>query len=242
MKLLYLVPGEMPQQELFRRRDILRGFAFPGTRLDAWDCPGGPPSIESITEEYQSIPGTIARAVQAQQAGYDGILLGCYADPGIDALREMLTIPVAGPFESSAATALTLGHRFSIVTATPEMAPVLAEEVRAKGIAAHRLASVRAIDLDILAFGGQPCLLQSRVLAVSRDCIGQDGADCIILGCISLAFSGVDRLVAQEVGVPCINPILTALKMAEGQVATGITHSKKAYPLPHKLRKRGENA
>ncbi len=242
MKLLYLVPGEMPQQELSRRRDILRGYVFPGTELDAWDCPGGPPSIESITEEYQSIPGTIARAVQAQQAGYDGILLGCYADPGIDALREMLTIPVAGPFESSAATALTLGHRFSIVTATPEMTPVLKEEVRAKGIAAHRLASVRAIDLDILAFGGQPELLQSRVLEVSRSCIRRDGADCIILGCISLAFSGTDKLVAQTLGVPCINPILTALKMAEGQIATGITHSKKAYPLPHKLRKMGEDA
>lgn len=242
MKLLYLVPGEMPQQELLRRRDILRGHVFPGTALDAWDCPGGPPSIESITEEYQSIPGTIARAVQAQQAGYDGILLGCYADPGSDALREMLTIPVAGPFESSAATVLTLGHRFSIVTATPEMTPVLAEEVRAKGIAAHRLASVRAIDLNILDFGGQPGLLQSRVLEVSRSCTVQDGADCIILGCISLAFSGTDKLVERELGVPCINPILTALKMAEGQVATGITHSKKAYPLPHKLHKVGENA
>lgn len=237
MKLLYLVPGEMPQQELCRRRDILREFLFPGTQLDAWDCPGGPPSIESITEEYQSIPGTIARAVEAEQAGYDGILLGCYADPGIDALREMLTIPVAGPFESSAATALTLGHKFSIVTATPAMVPVLEAEVRMKGISAHRLASVRAIDLDILALGDDPELLLRRVLEQSRRCIEEDRADCIILGCVSLAFSGTDKLIAQELGVPCINPILTALKMAESQVSMGIAHSKKAFPLPHKLRR-----
>lgn len=236
IKLLYLVPGEMQQEELFRRRDILRECVFEGTQLDAWDCPGGPPSIESLTEEYQSIPSTIERAVAAEKAGYDGILLGCYADPGIDALREMLTIPVAGPFESSVGAALTMGYRFSIVTATPEMVPMLEEMVRSKGVASHRLSSVRAIDMDILSFGQQPELLLQRVSEESKRCLTHDRADCVILGCISLAFSGADREISHQLGVPCINPITTALKMAESFVSMGLSHSKKAFPLPHKLR------
>ena len=189
----------------------LRGLSSPGTRLHAWDCAGG--RRRSIhTEEYQSIPGTIARAVQAQQAGYDGILLGCYADPGIDALREMLTIPVAGPFESSAATALTLGHRFSIVTATPEMAPVLAEEVRAKGIAAHRLASVGH---DLTLWGlGEPCLRKavSAVHSTARArMVPTAHFVCISLACPALTAGG------QKWGC-LINPILTGSKWQKGRL------------------------
>lgn len=240
MKLLYLIPGTMRssplgREEMERRRDILQSFAFPGTVVDVTDTETGPESIESLCEEYASIPPAVERAVQAQQEGYDGIILGCYADPGIDALREILTIPVAGPFETSSFTAMTLGHKFSILTATPSMCPVLETEFVTKGGAERKLASVRAIDQDILSMRDDQRLLEERICGIARQAIEQDGADTLVLGCISLAFAGVDKLLEERFGVPCVNPILTALKQCEGMVSTGLRHSKRAYCLPRKL-------
>lgn len=244
MKLLYLIPGTMHETaegcaEMERRRASLQAHAFCGTTVDVSDTENGPSSIESVFKEYVSIPATVERAVQAQKEGYDGIILGCYADPGIDALREMLEIPIAGPLESSCFAALTLGHRFSILTVTPEMCPVLEDEFAAKGGAPRRLASVRAIDLDVLDLLQNPKLLQERLLKAAEQAIQNDGADTLILGCITLAFSGMDRLLEETFGVPCINPILTALKQCEGNVSIGLGHSKKAFPTPRKLRREG---
>lgn len=241
MKLLYLIPGQMGnsklgKEEMDRRCSILNEHVFPGTTVDVWDAQTGPSSIESLTEEYESIPSTIQKAVEAEKKGYDGIILGCFADPGIDAIREMVSIPVTGPFEASLGAALTTGYRFSIITATSAMIPMLEEECCAKGIRERRLASVRAIDMNILDFQEQPDLLQNRVLEQARLCVEQDHADTLILGCISLAFAGVDRLLEQELKVPCVNPIFMALKNCEGYVSIGLHHSKRAFPLPLKLR------
>lgn len=241
MKLLYLIPGVMHAtklgyEEIERRRGILQGHAFPGTVVDARDNDEGPASIESICEEYRSVPDTVRNAVRAEEEGYDGIVLGCFADPGIDALREMLSIPVAGPFESSVYTALTLGYRFSIIAPNSEMIPVLEQEVLTKGVAGHRLASVHAIDIDVLDMLGDLERLRSRLLEEARVCVTRDRADTVILGCISLAFSGMDKEIEEKLCIPCVNPIFAALKACEGYVHTGIRHSKKAYPLPLKLR------
>ncbi len=241
MKILYLVPGVMKSsklgaQELERRRRILQEMAFEGTVVDADDAGAGPLSIELMYEEFLSVPGSVERAVRAQEEGYDGVLLGCYADPGMDALREMLSIPVAGPFEASCYLAMTMGRRFSIITVTPEMCVPLEDEALAKGVAAGRLASVRAIDIDVLDLADDPQQLKQRLLEQGRLCLA-DGADTLVLGCISLAFSGMDRVLEQELGVPCINPIAAALKNCEGMVSMGLCHSKRAYPLPHKMRK-----
>ena len=241
MNLLYLIPGRMHTsplgaQEMERRRSILQSRAFPGTTVDVADTETGPESIESIWEEYASIPPTVERAVQAQREGYDGIILGCYADPGIDALREMLAIPVAGPFETSCFTAMTLGHRFAILTVTPDMCPVLEAEFASKGGADRKLAGVRAIDLDILALRDDPALLEERLFQAAEAAIREDRADTLVLGCISLAFSGMDTVLEERFGVPCVNPVLTALKRCEGDVSIGLRHSKRAFALPRKLR------
>lgn len=242
MKLLYLIPGKMAHteqgaQEMERRRSILQSHAFPGVTVDASDTVNGPESIESIYEEFASIPGTVERAMQAEKEGYDGIILGCYADPGIDALREMLTIPVAGPFESSCFTAMMLGHRFSIITVTPDMCPVLEDEFETKGGNPRRMASVRAIDMDVLEIQEKQELLEKRVFEEVEKALNEDKADTIVLGCISLAFAGMDKVIEEKFGIPCVNPILTALTQCEGHVYTRLSHSKKAFALPRKLRK-----
>ena len=71
-----------------RRREYLQRYAAPDTEVDITDIPAGPGSIESMYEEYLSIPETVKKAHQLQADGWDGILLGCYGDPGLGALAR----------------------------------------------------------------------------------------------------------------------------------------------------------
>ena len=65
------------------------------------------------------------RAVELEQEGYDALILGCYGDPGIDGIRELISIPMVGPGEATALMAASLGHRFSIITVTASIIPAL---------------------------------------------------------------------------------------------------------------------
>ena len=107
MRINYLVPGPMGRSpegkaELARRGSLLRQYAAPGTEVGIDDVPEGPASIESMYEEYLSIPAAACRAVELEDNGWDALILGCYGDPGLDALRELLMIPIIGPGEATA--------------------------------------------------------------------------------------------------------------------------------------------
>lgn len=241
MKILYLIPGVMAGSkqgagEMERRCRILQEHAAPGVEVSVWDTKNGPHSIESLYEEYCAIPETIAMAIEAEKQGFDAIVMGCYADPGIDAIREMVHIPVVGPFETSVLTSLTLGYHFSILTVTESMTNMLEEKVAALGVADRKLASVRAVDMNVLDLLDSKDTLRERIFACVETIIKEDNADCVALGCITMAFSGMDAEISEKFGIPVVNPILTALHQAQAMVWMGLSHSKRAFPLPPKMR------
>lgn len=238
MKILYIVPGIMSQtdlgtDELERRKGILQSHAQKGTIVDIADIDSGPKSIESAYEEYLSIPGTVKKAVQAEEEGYDGVILGCFGDPGLDALREMVNIPVVGPGETAMHVAAMLGHSFSIVTVLDSVVPSLVRLARVVGLD-QKMASVRAVNIPVLKLGQNIGLTTSRMMEESQKAISEDRADVIILGCMSMAFMDVAHTMQKSLGIPVVNPAFSSLTVLEGLVSSGLSHSKKAYPRPPK--------
>ena len=241
MKLLYIIPGNVRNggfgvEEMKRREQVLRENAFAGTYIDVIDIPSGPSSIESMYEEAQAVPGMVAAAIQAEKDGYNGVIVGCYGDPGLAAAREMVSIPVVGPGETSALLAAMLGHHFSIVTVTDSLVGTLEQLVLAAGVD-RKLASVRPIDVSVLDIGSSPDIVRQRARKAAMAARDEDRADCIVLGCMSMAFAGIDHELSAELGIPVVNPALSALKTLEELVSMGLSHSKRAYQTPPKLRK-----
>ena len=238
MKIMYIVPGVMAQtnlgiRELERRKRILETHAWVGTSVDIIDIDKGPRSIESSYEEYLSVPETVKKAVQAEKDGYDGIILGCFGDPGLEALREMVRVPVVGPGETAMQVASLLGRRFSIVTVLDSVVPSLERLAGRMGLAG-KLASVRAINIPVLALQKDKALTTNRMIEESRKAILEERADVIVWGCMSMAFMEVSERMPESLGVPVVNPAIVSLKILEGLVAAGLAHSKKAYPFPPK--------
>ncbi|MFC2165369.1 aspartate/glutamate racemase family protein [Acidobacteriota bacterium] len=239
MKIVYVVPGIMSQtelgaEELERRKGFLQERAGKDVLIDITDVEHGPSSIESAYEEYLSIPETVKKVVQAEKEGFDGAIVGCYGDPGIDAMREMVKIPVVGPGETSMLVASMLGHRFSIITVMDSVVPSLEKLARIVGVDG-KLASVRAANIPVLDLKKDIETTKRRMIAESEKAMADDRADVIILGCMSMAFMGVSDEMQETLGIPVVNPAVVSLKVLESLITSHLTHSKKAYPVPPKL-------
>ncbi len=239
MRIVYLVPGPMGRSpegraELNRRGALLEKYAAPGTEVGIVDVAEGPASIESMYEEYLSIPASVKRALELEAAGWDAIILGCYGDPGLDAFRELLSIPIIGPGEATALMAASLGHRFSVITITDSVISFTERQLRNVGVG-EKLGGVHAVGIPVLQLHHDRERTIEAVIAAGRRAIEQDRADVLLLGCMSMGFLEVAEAVAPELGVPVLNPGKVALKQAEATVGAGLTHSKRAYMTPPKL-------
>jgi allantoin racemase len=130
-------------------------------------------------------------------------------------------------------TAAGICHRFSIITALEGLVRPLERLVKTVGLET-RLASVRQAGIPVLELGGDPDESYRRVLNVGRDCLHSDGADTLILGCMSMAFLGDSERLQADLKVPVVNPALVTLKFAEMLVQADLSSSKTAYPPPPK--------
>ena len=214
------------------RQEKLQAFLTPGVELETRSDYGGPESIESMWEEYLSVPGTMDLAVRLEREGFDAIIPGCFGDPGLDGIREIVSIPVVGPGQAGMTVAAMLGHRFSIVTVVENIIRPLENLALLHGYAS-KLASVRQIGIPVLELNNDPDYTYHRAIEVCRETIEKDRADVLVMGCGTLSFRSEE--LAAELGVPVVNPLRAALRMAELYVSSGISHSKHSYPTPRKI-------
>jgi len=101
MRILYQLTSPMHKTvgpaEVARRQQLLQAHAAAGIEVVAEPTSVGPAAIESAHDAGLIVPELIRLAPLAEKRGFDALIIGCYSDPGIDALREILSIPVIGP-------------------------------------------------------------------------------------------------------------------------------------------------
>lgn len=235
MKIVYVIPGPMPEEEMARRGGILKKWAAPDVTVDITRVCEGPASIESMYEEYLSIPATAKLMYQLEQEGYDAAILGCAGDPGLDAMREVTSkMLVVGPGQTSCQVAAMLGHRFTILTVMESIIDSCYELAYKAGVL-NKLASVRAVNVPVLELAANRQATLEKLAATGREAMQKDRAQVLVLGCMSMGFLEVAEELQTELGIPVINPSKIALATAESLVRAGLCHSKKSYMLPPKL-------
>jgi Asp/Glu/hydantoin racemase len=144
-------------------------------------------------------------------AGAAAVLIACYGDPGLDALRELAAVPVLGLADASAVAAAAAGRRFGVVTGGAAWKPML-EEFFARHGHAGRLAGVRAVAPTGGEIARDPEAALAVLAAACRACAEQDGADVVVLGGAGLA--GLAARVAPQVPVPVLCSVEEGLRAA----------------------------
>lgn len=217
--------------EMERRRDYLQRHAGPGTDIKVQSVPSGYPSIESERDAVVVAPHLVDGLRKAESEGASAGIVGCFSDPALDAVRETVKMPIVGPGQSAITLALQLGERYSILSPLDSGAKRAIPRLRGQGLA-ERLASVRGVGVSVvdLARGGNEAW--DRIVATGRRCIDEDGADVLVMGCMSMAFMGVERELSQRLSAPVVSPVLAALKTAETLLDLGLAHSRTAWPSP----------
>jgi allantoin racemase len=236
MRILYQLTSPMHktvgEAEVARRQSVLQAAAAPGTEVSVEPTATGPAAIESAHDAGLIVPELIRLGPLAQKRGHDALIIGCYSDPGLDALRELLSIPVVGPGAASLHLAAQLGTRIGVLTPSGRGFGRVAARLRALGLDAL-LAGVRGIGLSVMDLAKQAPGALDKATEAGKTAVAQDGADVLVLGCMSMAFlPDMTARLGERVGVPVVNPVLAALKTAEALLAMRLSHSKQAWPPP----------
>jgi allantoin racemase len=186
-------------------------------------CPArGPVSIESYYDEYLAIPGVLAE-VQRDEAEFDGFVLACWGDPGVDAVREITTKPVVGIAEASMYAANAIAPRWSVVTTLQRSHHMVEAVVKKTGLG-DRCASIRCVDLPVLDCENNPTAVVDGLEKGGRLALLEDGAEAIILGCAGMG--GLDQTLSALLGVPCVDPVAAGVRFAELLVGMKLQTSK----------------
>lgn len=209
--------------------------AGPRTRITVSQIERGPASIESEFDDALAAPDTILKVVEAEREGVDAVVIDCMDDPGLLASREMVSIPVLGPCQTTMHLASLLGHTFSVVTVMEGSVPGFENRAKVYGLA-DKLASVRWVDIPVLDLAANEERLLADLLDESEAAVRRDGAHSIVFGCTGMLgyAAAVERGLTERgiEGVPVIDPIPATIKMAEALVDLGLRPSERTYPAP----------
>lgn len=141
----------------------------------------------------------------------DAVLLACFGDPGLFALREVSRAPVVGLAEAAMQAAVERGGRFAIVTGGERWKPILERFAATLGYR-DRLAAVRTVPLTggEIAENPEPALaMLASACAAAAD---EDGADEVILGGAGLA--GLAERIQPRVWVPLLDSVVVGAQRA----------------------------
>jgi Asp/Glu/hydantoin racemase len=181
-----------------------RAVAPPGLEIVGATVGAGVPIIADAAG-FAAAERAVAAFLAGPLDGVDGVVISAFADPGLDAARARLAVPVVGIAE--AAVAATAPAPFAIATTLPDLHPVLRARVAAYG-AAERLVAVRATAGDGDALMRDLDALTDALEAVVADCIAA-GAARVVIGGGPLA-AAASRLQTRT-AVPVVAPIPAAV-------------------------------
>ena len=153
----------------------------------------------------------------------DAVIIGCFDDTGLDALRCIFDVPVVGIGEAAYHAACLVSHSFSIVTTLSRSVDGISNNLNNYGLAT-RCANVRATDIPVLKFEENDPerleLIRSEIRAASDE----DKAEAIVLGCTGMA--GLMTQLSNEFKVPVIDGVTCAVGFVEALVSAGIKNIK----------------
>ena len=229
MKIMVINPNS--SQHMTRHLDdVLQPIKDPGTELYVCCPENGPLAIESAYDEGMCMPGVLKLVKQAEEEGYDAVILACFSDPGLDQAREIVDILVCGIQEIAVHVTAMMGTKFSVLTLNRERVPSKYEDIYRYKLE-RALSSVHPIGLSVTEADENPELTRRRIMETAQIAAEQFGAEVIVLGCAGMA--GFSDEVQEKLGLVVIDPTSVALKVTEALVRTGLKPSKRgfyAYP------------
>jgi allantoin racemase len=170
---------------------------LPATSVDVAYLAGAPTSYMRQRDCARAEPLVVDRARQAEREGYDAVVVSCMLDPGVDAARRAVAIPVIGVAEATIAIARMLGARPSRFFTR---------------------------DIPVERLGDDEEETARQLVAVGRSLVTGQGADVLVPNCSRL--SPLALRLSTAVSVPVLPNEPIGLKVAELIATLGLRRSR----------------
>jgi allantoin racemase len=151
-----------------------------------------------------------AAALSGTERQPDAVLIGCFGDPGLQALRESSPVPVTGLAEAAFIEAARHG-RFAVVTGGERWAPILQRLAQSLGHA-QALAGIHTVAPTGAQLAADPVAARQLLTQACLDAVHQLGVQTVILGGAGLA--GMAAQIQPFVNVPIVDSVIAGATWA----------------------------
>jgi len=151
----------------------------------------------------------LALAEPAQPAP-DAVLIGCFGDPGLLALRDSSAVAVTGLAEAAFLEAARHG-RFAVVTGGARWQPILSRLAQMLGYG-DQLAGIRTVAPTGAQLAADPVAAKALLAEACQTAAQELGVQAVILGGAGLA--GMAQAIQSQVSVPVIDSVLAGTRQA----------------------------
>lgn len=231
-------PSQADEHE--RVQQLLRTYASPGTTLDLCypdDFPGarvmvamGDQTALTGLHHAMEAPALIQKAVWAEANGYDAVIQSNTFDPGVEASRLAVRIPVIGVLRYALHVAATLSDRIGITVPLAGHVPHTWRILRTYGMDGF-VADIRPLGIYGKELAARRAELHDRSLELMTSLVREAGAQILLpLGGALIPYVVAPDELQAALGLPVLNTKALAIRFAETCVATGLSHSPLTYP------------
>jgi allantoin racemase len=213
--------------------EIVRGAraaAGPGTTVLGLTPAWGPESAEGWLDSYLSAAAVIDLLRTYEGPSYDAVVMAGFGEHGREGVRELVDVPVVDITEAAAHLACLLGRRYGVVTTLERSCGQIEDSLELAGVG-RNCAAVVGTGLGVLDLGDDDRTEAAFLAAAER--VREAGAEVLVLGCAGM--TGLQRTVGEKLGLPVVDGVGAAVKLAESLVALGLNTSRAggyAKPVP----------
>ncbi|MFA3919841.1 aspartate/glutamate racemase family protein [Ruegeria hyattellae] len=198
-----------------------RTVADPETEIVAVNSQDGPASIQGYLDVSICLPGLLD--VVKQYPDVDGIVVACFDDTGVDAVRCVTSAPVIGVGEAAYHAASMISPKFSVITTLSRSLAGLEANLLRYGLD-RRCVRVRASDVPVLMLEENDPKTVDKIRTEIRAAIDEDRAEAIVLGCAGM--TDLMTNLSEEFGLPIVDGVACAVAFVEALVKAKLTTSK----------------
>lgn len=230
MRVLGLL-AQYPEAEFRRRADAIRAAASPGVEVEIGVVEGNV-FRAGMTDLHRALiaPVMTRAALEAEARGIDAVVPYGTLDLGVEEARHAVSIPVVGPGRAAVHTAATLCERFAIVCYDVAHVVMFTKLIRFWRVESW-VTGIHPVDVVVTDMQASREQLRRRFVEVARRAVDDEGAQVIVpLGMTMVPVTFAAAELAADVGVPLVDPLASAMRLAELLAATGTTTSRVAYP------------
>ncbi len=201
---------------------------YPGARLSL-DL-GARNEVPGIYHVLQT-PAIIRKIVWAEKNGYDAVVQSNTFDPGVEAARHTVRIPVIGVFRTALHMATVLSNSIAIIVPLEDHIAYAWQIVHSYGMQGF-VKDIAAVGLYDETAEQRIDAIFARAAEVMRTIVKTSSAGCIIpLGGAVIPTLVSPKDLEREVGVAVLNTKAIGIRFAEMCVQLGMTQSALNYPL-----------